>query len=72
MKTFAHASVSSRRRRTVLQSIMRPISSLAEKEETNLRTVAAAVVDTVHAPPAMTLRHARHFQIPTFVRLTAS
>ncbi len=36
------------------------------------RTVAAAVVPTVQAPPAKTLLHPLHFQIPTAVRLTAS
>lgn len=39
---------------------------------TDLRTVAAAVVDTVQAPPAMTFLHARHFQMPTAVRFTES
>jgi hypothetical protein len=37
-----------------------------------LRTVAAAVVETVQAPPAITFLHARHFQIPTAVLLTES
>lgn len=32
---------------------------------TYLRTVAAAVVDTVQAPPAITFLHDPHFQIPT-------
>jgi hypothetical protein len=36
------------------------------------RTVEAAVVPTVHAPPAITLWHPLHFQIPTAVRLTLS
>jgi len=39
---------------------------------THLRTVAAAVVDTTQAPPARTLLHALHLQMPTFVRFTAS
>lgn len=39
---------------------------------THDRTVAAAVVDRAQAPPAMTLLHALHSQMPTFVRLTAS
>jgi hypothetical protein len=30
-----------------------------------LRTVAAAVVDTVHAPPAIDFLHAEQFQMPT-------
>lgn len=38
----------------------------------DLRTVAAAVVLTVHAPPAMTFLHERHFQMPTAVRFTES
>jgi len=37
-----------------------------------LRTVAAAVVDTVHAPPAMTFLHAEQFQMPTARRFTLS
>lgn len=36
-----------------------------DEDKTHLRTVAAAVVETVHAPPAMTFRQALHFQIPT-------
>lgn len=32
---------------------------------TYLRTVAAAVVDTVQAPPAITFLHDPHFQMPT-------
>jgi hypothetical protein len=36
------------------------------------RTVAAAVVDTVQAPPAITFLHPRHSQIPVALRLTAS
>ena len=34
--------------------------------------MAAAVVDTVHAPPAITFLHAPQLQIPTAVRLTES
>ena len=37
-----------------------------------LRTVAAAVVDTVQAPPAMVFLQALHDQIPTAVLLTES
>ena len=39
---------------------------------THLRTVAAAVVETVHAPPATVFLQALHSQIPTAVRLTES
>ena len=39
---------------------------------THLRTVAAEVVETVHAPPAMTFLHEEQFQIPTFVLFTVS
>jgi hypothetical protein len=39
---------------------------------TYLRTVAAAVVDTVHAPPAITFLHEPQFQMPTAVRFTES
>lgn len=39
---------------------------------THLRTVAAAVVETVHAPPAMTFLQDEQFQIPTADRLTVS
>jgi hypothetical protein len=42
------------------------------KKVTHLRTVAAAVVDTVQAPPAMTFLQAPQFQIPTAERLTLS
>ena len=41
-------------------------------EITYLRTVAAAVVETVHAPPAMTFLHELHFQMPTAWRFTES
>ena len=34
--------------------------------------MAAAVVETVHAPPAMTFLHEEQFQIPTAVLLTES
>ena len=43
-----------------------------QKKKAYLRTVAAAVVETVHAPPAMTFLHAPQFQIPTAVLLTES
>lgn len=36
------------------------------------RTVAAAVVATVQAPPARVFLQARHFQIPTAERFTES
>lgn len=42
------------------------------RPSTHLRTVAAAVVDRVHAPPAMTFLHERHSQMPTALRLTLS
>lgn len=35
-------------------------------------TVDAAVVPRVHAPPAITLEHPLHSQIPTFVLFTES
>ncbi len=67
-----YASVRSRRRRIVLEEKrgkkgLRQLPSCREgsREWTHLRTVAAAVVDTVHAPPAMDFLHAEHFQIPT-------
>ena len=69
---YLYASVRSRRRRIVLEEktgengLRQPPSC---KEGLNrrayLRTVAAAVVDTVHAPPAITFLHAEHFQMPT-------
>ena len=37
-----------------------------------LRTVAAAVVETVQAPPAVVFLQALQCQIPTAVRLTES
>ena len=40
--------------------------------KTNLRTVAAAVVETVQAPPAVVFLQALQCQIPTAVRLTES
>ena len=43
-----------------------------ENAPTYLRTVAAAVVDTVQAPPAMVFLHALHDQIPTAVLFTES
>lgn len=42
------------------------------RRRTVLRTVAAAVVDTVQAPPAITLRQDLQSQIPTADRLTVS
>jgi hypothetical protein len=70
----AHASVISRRRRIVLctQVVSDRASGWRREEGAHLRTVAAAVVDTVHAPPAMTLRHAPQFQMPTAERFTLS
>lgn len=38
----------------------------------HLRTVAAAVVETVQAPPAMTFLHALQPQMPTADRFTVS
>ena len=72
-----HASVRSRRRRIVLgkeRGFRQPalITQRRAKKITNLRTVAAAVVDTVHAPPAMTFLHAEQFQMPTACRFTLS
>ena len=71
-----HASVRSRRRRIVLEESRGcgwPSSHKAGgKGGTDLRTVAAAVVDTVHAPPAMTFLHAEQFQMPTALRFTLS
>ena len=40
--------------------------------DTDLRTVAAAVVDTVHAPPAMTFLQDEQPQIPTADLFTES
>jgi len=42
----------------------------SRSRRTVLRTVAAAVVETVQAPPAMTFLHDLHFQMPTASRLT--
>jgi hypothetical protein len=74
-----YASVRSRRRRIVLEEkkgkkgLRQPLSF---KEGLNrrayLRTVAAAVVDTVHAPPAIDFLHAEQFQMPTARRFTVS
>jgi len=76
MKQQAHASVSSRKRRTVLQNAsqhrLKLVAQARKMRHAHLRTVAAAVVETVHAPPAMTFLQALHFQIPTAVRLTES
>lgn len=46
--------------------------SNVHRSMTHDRTVAAAVVERAHAPPAMTLLHALHSQMPTLVRLTES
>jgi hypothetical protein len=68
-----YASVSSRSRRTVLKtrSMIRP-ASIIYKMFTHLRTVAAAVVETVHAPPAIVFLQALQCQIPTAVLFTES
>jgi hypothetical protein len=42
------------------------------RKQTYLRTVAAAVVLTFHAPPAMTLLQDLHSQMPTALRFTES
>ena len=39
---------------------------------THLRTVAAAVVVSVQAPPAVVLRHALQYHMPTALRFTES
>jgi hypothetical protein len=68
---YLYASVRSRRRRIVLEDKRkkRPSSVPSCKEGLSrgayLRTVAAAVVDTVHAPPAIDFLHAEQFQMPT-------
>ena len=48
--------------------------AVAENAETETydRTVAAAEVLSVQAPPAMTFLQARHSQMPTALRLTES
>ncbi len=61
----------SRNRRTVLQSLINTLSE-DSKNPTHLRTVAAAVVVTVHAPPAIVFLHALQCQIPTAVLFTES
>lgn len=62
----AQASVISLNRRIVLiTNYSKPLRLAGDEDKTHLRTVAAAVVETVHAPPAMTFRQALHFQIPT-------
>jgi hypothetical protein len=43
-----------------------------EQDMAHLRTVAAAVVATVQAPPAIVFLHERQCQMPTAVRLTES
>lgn len=61
-----YASVISRNRRTVLNKIeVSSDSCRTLRQETYLRTVAAAVVETVHAPPATTFLHDLHPQMPT-------
>jgi len=71
-----YASVRSRRRRIVLEkereASSAPITQRRVKRVSDLRTVAAAVVETVHAPPAMTFLHAEQFQMPTARRFTLS
>lgn len=52
------------------QKLYASVISLSRR--TVLRTVAAAVVVTVQAPPAMTFLHELQFQMPTAVRLTES
>ena len=47
-------------------------AAILDNITTHLRTVAAAVVETVHAPPAMTFLHELHFQMPTATRFTES
>jgi len=47
-------------------------SVISRNRRTVLRTVAAAVVETVHAPPAITFLHEWQFQMPTAVRFTES
>jgi len=69
MKRF-YASVSSRSRRTVLLGVNRRKTRINSR--TYLRTVAAAVVETVHAPPAITFLHDPQFQMPTAVLFTES
>lgn len=44
----------------------------SRNRRTVLRTVAAAVVETVHAPPAITFLHDPQFQMPTAVLFTES
>lgn len=72
MDASFQASVNSRRRRIVLGC--EALERLKDEENiiAYLRTVAAAVVEIVHAPPAMTFLHARQFQIPTADRFTES
>ena len=77
---YLYASVRSRRRRIVLEQTIKKgeelSSALSCKEGLNrrvyLRTVVAAVVDTVHAPPAIVFLHAEQFQMPTARRFTVS
>ena len=69
--TTPYASVISRNRRTVLVTVSASFRCTRERN-THLRTVAAAVVDTVQAPPAITFLHDPHFQMPTAWRFTES
>ena len=66
-----YAYVMSRKRRTVLYEILARVSEQS-CIPTHLRTVAAAVVVSVHAPPAIDLRHELQFKMPTALRFTAS
>jgi hypothetical protein len=62
----------------VLFDVTQPVSVSLTRERrgkerrTHLLTVAAAVVETVQAPPAVVFLHALQCQIPTAVRLTES
>jgi hypothetical protein len=55
-----------------IPALFRRIHLCACHFATHLRTVAAAVVERVHAPPAMTFLQERHSQMPTALRLTLS
>lgn len=73
----AYCSANSRRRRTVLCTRRDQISASWRiikdgLQNAHLRTVAAAVVETVQAPPAVVFLQALQCQIPTAVRLTES
>lgn len=71
-KKRIYASVRSRSRRTVLKKIWSDKITKNSPKTAHLRTVAADVVETVHAPPAITFLHEEQFQIPTAVRFTVS